>query len=67
MYGKNNNIKAINQWKRESPDRVQCIIEDDIYESHLITVFIDLSAKSILDIPYFDRYIWKYQIEKLGT
>jgi hypothetical protein len=55
VYGKNNNMKAINQSKQESPDRVQCIIEDDIYKNHLITAFIDLSTKSILDVSNFDK------------
>ena len=60
VYGKNNNMKAINQSKRESPDRVQNIIEDDIYKNHLITAFIDSSAKTILDITDFDKYICSY-------
>ena len=59
------NMKAINQSKRESPDRVQNIIEDDIYKHHLIMAFIDLSAKSILGIPNLDKCICTYQIEKL--
>jgi predicted nucleotide-binding protein (sugar kinase/HSP70/actin superfamily) len=60
VYGKNNNMEAINQSKQESPDRVQNIFEDDIYKNRLITAFIDSSAKSILDITDFDKYICSY-------
>jgi len=63
VFDKISNMKAINESKRESPDRIQKIIEDTIFKNHLISAFINMSSKSISDIADFDKYICSYKIE----
>ena len=53
VYTKNRNMKAINQSKINKP--IQQIIEQTDMKKHLITCFIDTTAKSLSNLPKLEH------------